>query len=580
MGGGAGSGQAGSGGASGAGSVAGSAGSSGSEYRVTIDASRTMLCSGGCAELSALAENGNEPYAFAWSGDLGDGPGPHEVCPDETTTYSVVASDTAVYGEEFGRPSRDTSASIEVRVDEGCVAPDGGTDGDAGIDEVPGTSVLCSIAISYGEPNWISTYSGWEGNSNLATDAEGNLYVAGAVQGTLDVGGTTITSVGIADALLLKYDPECKLVWAKTYGTQSAQIGFGAIAVGPDGTIVVGGAISGDADLGIGPISSGFSHSGMLVKIDPDDGAVIWNQVYTSFLNTVGVWDVGIDDAGDIVFAGHAASDVSFGGAPLGGEQSGNIAFLARLSSSGAHRFSFAIQNTDLVTPFAIHGSGVIAMSGWTNNSSVLINTVPLELGEPMKWKRYVAMLNERGELLWGRALGGYEDVEDGQLIGWWAGSLALDSDRNVVIEHGLYSQDETGVVEEWPESISKLDPNGTTLWTKDFSPEEPDRTFYTPGGLAIDSQGNVLHSDELALESAAAPGATDAGVEPGNRLYVQKLTPEGDVVWRHWFDEAQVQWTWGIAIGPDDAVWLALSEEHASSPTVVSVLSISKLAP
>ncbi len=121
---------------------------------------------------------------------------------------------------------------------------------------------LCSVRIPYGDPNYISSYSGWESSSNVATDAQGNFYVAGNVQGTIDLGDRTITSTGSYDALLLKYNESCELVWAKAYGAIGAEIAFSALAVGPDGEVVTTGMLYGTANFGAGAISSGFSSWG------------------------------------------------------------------------------------------------------------------------------------------------------------------------------------------------------------------------------------------------------------------------------------------------------------------------------
>ena len=98
-------------------------------YRVTIDAARTTVCADECVELTARAENGHAPYSYAWADELGEGAGPHQACPEQTTTYSVVVEDTGFEDEEFGRPSKEVGASIEIRVDEACEAPDGGSVG-------------------------------------------------------------------------------------------------------------------------------------------------------------------------------------------------------------------------------------------------------------------------------------------------------------------------------------------------------------------------------------------------------------------------------------------------------------------
>jgi hypothetical protein len=558
----------------------GSGGSSaGTSFRVSFAATKTRVCSGECVSLTAEAANGHEPYAYAWSGGLDDSPGPHEVCPEETTTYEVTATDTGIEGE-FGRASQHTTASLELRVDERCVPTDGGVTEDGSVDEAPGTAVLCSVHIPYGEPNWITAQSGWEGNSNLATDAEGNLYLAGAFRGTFDLGAQTITSVGDYDGLLLKYDESCRLVWAKTYGAAGSHIFLGGVAVDPDGGVVVGGSIMGSADFGRGVVTSGLNGSGLLMRVEVDDGAVVWNEVYGSLFNGATIWGVGVDQAGDITISGYASADASFGGPTLGGAQTGNIAFIAKLTRDAQHRFSFGVHNADLLAPFAVHPSGVIALSGWTQGRSVTVAGLDLTLGAE-GWKRYIAMINEHGELMWGRA---FTDREvpgtDGVFVGFWGGGLAIDADRNVVVEHGIYREDDTGMPLEYPERISKVDDEGMLVWTADYSLTDSDDLFYSESGVAIDSRRNILHSDgeTIAGDSGREP---DAGVATRNRLFLQKLNPDGEIIWRHPFEAGRMQWAWGITTAPDDAVWFTYAQEGVpDAPGTAATLVIAKLAP
>jgi len=56
----------------------------------------TVICTPGeCVTLTAVGNNGTPPYTFAWSPNIGAGAGPHEVCPNATSTYEVSITDAA-----------------------------------------------------------------------------------------------------------------------------------------------------------------------------------------------------------------------------------------------------------------------------------------------------------------------------------------------------------------------------------------------------------------------------------------------------------------------------------------------------
>ena len=88
-------------------------------------------------------------------------------------------------------------------------------------------------------------------------DATGNVVTAGSFTGTLDLGGgTPLTSAGSTDLFVATLDSSLGVKWAKPFGDASAQ-GASALAAGKNGEIVVGGVVSGNVDLGTGPLLAG-----------------------------------------------------------------------------------------------------------------------------------------------------------------------------------------------------------------------------------------------------------------------------------------------------------------------------------
>jgi len=94
-------------------------------------------------------------------------------------------------------------------------------------------------------------------------------------------------------------------------------------------------------------------------------------------------------------------------------------------------------------------------------------------------------------------------------------------------------------------------------------------------GGLAIDSQGNVIHVDELS------PDATvDAQAIPSlgsHDIYLEKLSPQGELLWSRTFGSPLFDRTWAVTTDIRDAAWLTYVEggsyEALSSTTVITKL-------
>jgi gliding motility-associated-like protein len=59
----------------------------------TVTLQGASICQGNCTTLTATPTGGNPPYTYAWTPNIGAGPGPHNVCPTTTTTYTVVITD-------------------------------------------------------------------------------------------------------------------------------------------------------------------------------------------------------------------------------------------------------------------------------------------------------------------------------------------------------------------------------------------------------------------------------------------------------------------------------------------------------
>lgn len=64
--------------------------------QVEVFEDETTICEGECIEIWAEATGGNpNTYNYAWTNGLPNSPGPHLVCPNATTTYSVTVSDAS-----------------------------------------------------------------------------------------------------------------------------------------------------------------------------------------------------------------------------------------------------------------------------------------------------------------------------------------------------------------------------------------------------------------------------------------------------------------------------------------------------
>lgn len=147
----------------------------------------------------------------------------------------------------------------------------------------------CAVAVAFAvasfvslaaQPAWQWAVRGYSSDSHvyglgLATDTQGNIYVAGRFFGTATFGDTNapITSFGDSDAYLAKYSSQGQLQWARKFGGTGYDAA-NAVAVDANGFIHVAGRFGGPAAFGsftLTNVSAGFA-----MKVDPATTNVIW----------------------------------------------------------------------------------------------------------------------------------------------------------------------------------------------------------------------------------------------------------------------------------------------------------------
>lgn len=141
-----------------------------------------------------------------------------------------------------------------------------------------------------GQAIWARRLGGYESSVHPgagAVDADGNVFVAIRMSGTMELDGSTFTSVG-SELLLIKLGPAGSFLWARGLrGDPSSNMGLG---VRKDGVAIVGGRRF-DA---VFDETGETPHSGMVAAF-ASDGTLVWTRDLGGTTTSV----VGIDSADD-----------------------------------------------------------------------------------------------------------------------------------------------------------------------------------------------------------------------------------------------------------------------------------------
>lgn len=176
---------------------------------------------------------------------------------------------------------------------------------------------------------WSHAY-GKSGNhtvGGLALAPNGEVLLAGSFAGAIDFGGGALTNAGDADAFLVKFDGAGNQVWARAFGDDQVQAGYG-VDLDASGHVYLTGAFAGTADFGGGALTSAGGYDIFVAKFDSLGGHV-WSRRYGDSGDQAGR-SIAVLEAQDVIVAGRFDGVIDFGGGPLAGTSENNV-FLARL---------------------------------------------------------------------------------------------------------------------------------------------------------------------------------------------------------------------------------------------------------
>lgn len=419
------------------------------------------------------------------------------------TSLSLLAQDYE-WSRVVGSTSDDRSYAVSVDPS-GNIVSTGYFAGTVDFDPGAGTSNLSSSGANdvfvqkidgNGNFLWAKSFGGSildEGRS-IATDASGNIYITGYFMGTVDfdpgAATTNLTSAGGNDVFVQKLDPLGNLLWARSFGGSSNDVG-NSIHIDPSGNAVITGFFQGTVDFDPGTGNTSLSSEGnydiFIQKIDAS-GSFVWARSFggTSLDESR---SITTDDLGNVYTTGYFAGNVDF--------------------DPGAGTTSLTAAGGDDI---------------------------------------FVQKLNSSGDFLWARILGNalneYGNAIDVDL----SGNVYITGEFQGTVDfdpgNGTNDLIAAGGKDVY---VQKMDANGNFIWARSFG-----GTFLDEGrSICVDNTGDVYTTGRFGTTVDFDPGSgTESLTSSGDTdVFVQKMNGAGDFVWAKVFGGTSTDFVDGITV-------------------------------
>ena len=399
-------------------------------------------------------------------------------------------------------------------------------DFDPGTDTVNLTSIGFKDAFvlkldSNGNYIWAVSIEGSviERGQSITIDNEGNCYLTGYFEGTVDFdpGADTanLTSNGDLDIFILKLDPNGEYIWAKSFGSDGTDNVFSITTDYQNNSYILGnfgGSVNFESN------ATNLTNDSFVLKLD-DNGDYIWVINIDTEPDVSGFKgsSLAVDGNGNCYVTGHyyGTIDIDPGTDTVSITTNGRQDIVVlKLDPNGNYIWAkpFGSGGTDTGVALKIDKNGNCYLMGHFGSLiSFHFNGSSVDIITNGRLDVFVLKLDVNGDFIWVKSLGGQgSDVGNSLILdnegncyvnGYFEGTV--DFDPGAATEN-ITSKDERDVF------VLKLDVNGDYLWAKSFN-----NTFNVSiSSIAVSTEGNSYITGSFS------------------DFFALKLDPNGDSIW------------------------------------------------
>ena len=424
--------------------------------------------------------------------------------PVDTVTFPTASTQGWLqqYGTGYvstGRPSHNGDTAYGIATDpQGNVVVLDKTYG-----AFPGFSNNGSAQIAVvkfdgsGNRLWTEQFGTGSGDfpSAIATDAQGNIFVAGATNGAFP--GFT-NSAGTLQSVVIKLNPSGQTVWIQQFPSTGSSQANG-LAVDAQGNAIVVGETEQAG------FSDGYTEGGYVAKLSGATGSTIWKQAYNATSFNYETTGVAVDSQGNVI---------AVGGFPGPGSSNSTTYMVAKLDGTTGNTMWQQLPET--YSPFggqmltytqvAVDAQGDVLLGGVDDSTGYNQCVI-------------ASLANGTGAQQWKQEFGAAQTCIPG--------NLATDTAGNVLMTGNMlnpfFSSSNPPKTDDV--FLAKLNGGGAGVWLQQFGTgEDLAKDSTTLGALTFVATDSQNHAYVAGTTTGAFPGFINANKV--NELFVTQFGP------------------------------------------------------
>ena len=420
------------------------------------------------------------------------------VTSSEDFTVSSTSTSLVLFTKQLGNGIKSTKAQAVATDSNGNVYMAGETG--SGLDGNSQAGTMDFFVVKYnssGTSQWtkqMGVTSKTTTAEGVATDSNGNVYVAGYTTGGLD--GNTLS--GTYDFFVVKYDSNGSKQWTKQMGVTSKGTQGKGITIDSNGNIYIAGHTNGSLD---GNTVTGSVD--LFVTKYNSSGTSQWTKLLGVTSKSTLATGIATDSNGNLYIVGYTNGGLD------GNTVSGTYdVFVVKYDSNGSKQWTRQMGVTSKETQgkgIAIDSNGNLYIVGYTNgglDGNTLSGTYDV----------FVVKYDSNGSKQWTRQMGTNSKVTDGR-------GIATSSDGIYITGAAQGSLDGNTTTGDYDAFVIKFNLGGSKQWTKLLGATSSSTESY---GVATDSNGSIYtvgYTDGILDENKySGSGATQAFIT--NKIY------------------------------------------------------------